>query len=79
MSAAEFHCEACRRLIGARRPHWIVAGHVFDVRCLSGKVAHAVAFPECAEAWHDVHDHPGNASATLAAARRILRREGVTS
>lgn len=79
MSAAEFHCEACRKPIGARRSHWIIAGHVFCARCTATAAAHSIAFPECSTASHDAHDHAGNVSATLAAARRILTREAVTS
>ncbi|WP_454137583.1 hypothetical protein [Microbacterium paulum] len=39
---------------------------------MATRAAHAIAFPECGDKWHDAHDHDGASSATLAAARLIL-------
>lgn len=77
MKAEPFNCHHCRRLIGQRRTHLIVNGHVLCIRCMEKRELHPIYWPDCPEAWHDMYDH-GLTFATRAAAQWTLAKQGST-
>lgn len=79
MSAvAPFDCAVCGRRIGKRTTHIVTETDVVCcIRCVfdRSKAAHAVAYPDCPMAWHDMYDHQ-HSHATRAGARWVASQGG---
>lgn len=57
--APALDCSQCHRQMGLRAPHLIIGKRlVICVKCADARGSHSRYFPECADQWHDLRDHP---------------------
>jgi hypothetical protein len=75
-AAVARQCANCGRTLGARRSHYVASGVVFCGACVDKPSAHTMAHPECAESWHDLHDHYLSMATRAGVTHALARAQG---